>query len=124
MKCSCPDWAGMCKHLAACLYGIGARLDHKPELLFTLRGVNPGELISVASAAQAVEQSAAGRTATAIADGDLSDIFGIEIDPAAGAVPAAKRKTTRAKAKGPAPRKLVPKRARLKAKLKKPAYDK
>ena len=25
--CSCPDWASMCKHVAAVLYGIGARLD-------------------------------------------------------------------------------------------------
>ena len=39
--CSCPDWAVMCKHVAAVLYGVGARLDSKPELLFTLRGVEP-----------------------------------------------------------------------------------
>ena len=37
MKCSCPDWAGMCKHVAAVMYGIGARLDNQPELLFLLR---------------------------------------------------------------------------------------
>ncbi|MEO6599561.1 MAG: SWIM zinc finger family protein, partial [Polyangiaceae bacterium] len=37
MSCSCPDWAGLCKHLAAVLYGVGARLDTRPELLFTLR---------------------------------------------------------------------------------------
>jgi len=37
--CSCPEWASMCKHMAAVLYGIGARLDHQPELLFTLRRV-------------------------------------------------------------------------------------
>src|SRR5687767_1299310 len=37
LTCSCPDWAGMCKHIAAVLYGVGARLDHEPELLFTLR---------------------------------------------------------------------------------------
>jgi uncharacterized Zn finger protein len=37
--CDCPDWAVMCKHVAAVLYGAGARLDEKPELLFTLRGV-------------------------------------------------------------------------------------
>jgi len=23
-----PDWAGMCKHVAAVMYGVGARLDH------------------------------------------------------------------------------------------------
>src|SRR5689334_17989918 len=36
-NCSCPDSARMCKHIAAVLYGIGARLDKEPELLFTLR---------------------------------------------------------------------------------------
>ena len=40
MTCSCPDWAGMCKHVAAVLYGVGARLDHQPELLFLLRKVD------------------------------------------------------------------------------------
>src|SRR4029077_7199476 len=45
LKCSCPDWAGMCKHVAATLYGVGARLDTAPELLFTLRHVDHLELI-------------------------------------------------------------------------------
>ena len=44
--CSCPDWASMCKHVAAVLYGVGARLDNKPELLFALRGVDHEELIA------------------------------------------------------------------------------
>jgi len=44
--CDCPDWADMCKHIAATLYAVGARLDHKPELLFSLRGVDMNELIS------------------------------------------------------------------------------
>ena len=26
-NCSCPDWADMCKHVAAVLYGIGSRFD-------------------------------------------------------------------------------------------------
>ena len=30
LDCSCPDWATMCKHVAATLYGVGARLDHRP----------------------------------------------------------------------------------------------
>ena len=54
MNCSCPDSAGLCKHLAATLYGVGARLDEKPELLFLLRGVDPSELISKASATDAI----------------------------------------------------------------------
>jgi len=49
-SCSCPDWAYMCKHVAAVLYGIGARLDHEPELLFRLREVDEKELIVQAGA--------------------------------------------------------------------------
>ena len=49
MKCSCPDWAVLCKHLAAVLYGVGVRLDEKPELLFLLRGVDHGELVTEAA---------------------------------------------------------------------------
>ncbi len=45
MSCSCPDFASLCKHLAATLYGVGARLDLAPELLFALRQVDPTELI-------------------------------------------------------------------------------
>jgi len=57
LDCSCPDWADLCKHVAASLYGVGARLDQKPELLFLLRGVDAADLISRASAAEAVRQS-------------------------------------------------------------------
>jgi uncharacterized Zn finger protein len=38
MTCSCPDWADMCKHASAVLYGVGARLDAEPDFLFALRG--------------------------------------------------------------------------------------
>src|SRR6202521_1400296 len=48
LSCSCPDWADMCKHVAASLYGIGARLDEKPQLLFVLRGVDENELLASA----------------------------------------------------------------------------
>ena len=41
--CDCPDWAVMCKHVAAVLYGVGARLDQDPALLFRLRGVKHDE---------------------------------------------------------------------------------
>ncbi|WP_410965879.1 SWIM zinc finger family protein, partial [Salmonella sp. SAL4438] len=49
LDCSCPDSASMCKHIAAVLYGIGARLDHEPHLLFTLRRVDEKELVARAS---------------------------------------------------------------------------
>jgi hypothetical protein len=45
LNCSCPDWATMCKHVAVTLYGVGVRLDHEPELLFILRGVDPIEMV-------------------------------------------------------------------------------
>lgn len=76
--CSCPDWASMCKHVAAVLYGVGARLDNSPELLFVLRGVDHGELISTQSAAETIVS--AGVKEKMIADDQLSEIFGIDID--------------------------------------------
>src|SRR5437016_5613725 len=53
MTCSCPDWADTCKHISAVLYGIGARFDHQPDLLFRLRQVDHLELIAEASASAA-----------------------------------------------------------------------
>src|SRR5207249_10803134 len=50
LSCSCPDWADMCKHVAAVLYGVGARFDHQPELLFRLRAVDEMELIEIGRA--------------------------------------------------------------------------
>ena len=44
--CSCPDYAFMCKHVAAVLYGVGARLDRQPELLFRLRAVDENDLVA------------------------------------------------------------------------------
>ena len=75
MSCSCPDWAGLCKHLAAVLYGIGARLDHHPELLFTLRQADHTELITEAVSSQALP--AAG--APGLDSASLADVFGIDI---------------------------------------------
>ncbi len=88
LDCSCPDWADMCKHVAAVLYGIGARLDEKPELLFVLRQVDHMELIEHAAAGQALTPSTASDART-IAEGDLADVFGIELDTPADADPAA-----------------------------------
>ncbi len=61
LSCSCPDWAGMCKHVAAVLYGVGARFDHQPELLFRLREVDEKELIVNAGKALPLSQTDAGR---------------------------------------------------------------
>jgi uncharacterized Zn finger protein len=78
--CSCPDWASMCKHVAAVLYGIGARLDHQPELLFTLRKVDQQDLIAKAgSDLSKTRQGPAG--AKVLESDDLSGMFGIEMAP-------------------------------------------
>jgi uncharacterized Zn finger protein len=79
MKCSCPDWAGMCKHVAAVMYGVGARLDDKPELLFLLRKVDHLELIAGAIDSAPVANAGKSRGKKTIAAGDLADVFGIEM---------------------------------------------
>ena len=82
MDCSCPDSAGLCKHLAAVLYGVGARLDTQPELLFKLRQVNHLELVPTAGTVSALTDTAkAGRKT--IAANNLADVFGVEMDPPA-----------------------------------------
>lgn len=82
MSCSCPDWAGMCKHVAATLYGIGNRLDHQPELLFKLRQVDHLELIAEAASSNAKPKASRKKT---IAADQLADIFGIELEKPATA---------------------------------------
>jgi uncharacterized Zn finger protein len=84
MKCSCPDWAGMCKHLAAVLYGIGSRLDHEPELLFVLRQVDHLELLDPMAAAGSLATAGAGGEKT-LKESDLADVFGIDLEPAPAA---------------------------------------
>jgi uncharacterized Zn finger protein len=92
MSCSCPDWAEMCKHVAATLYGVGCRLDREPELLFKLRGVDHLELIAQAGSPMA-KSIAAGKRKT-IASDRLADVFGIELETSAGQpVPASPAKT-------------------------------
>jgi uncharacterized Zn finger protein len=76
--CSCPDWAAMCKHVAAVFYGIGARLDMQPELLFTLRKVDAKDLI--AGAGEALPQTNKRASAARILDDSrLVEVFGIEM---------------------------------------------
>jgi uncharacterized Zn finger protein len=89
LNCDCPDWAVMCKHVAAVLYGVGSRLDSRPELLFLLRDVDAEELIST-------EMTLPGAVATGdtIDDGQLGEIFGIDLDDAGEEQPAP---TTKAK---------------------------
>jgi uncharacterized Zn finger protein len=77
-SCSCPDWASMCKHVAAVLYGVGARLDERPELLFRLRRVDAEDLIAEAASGAPL----AGRnvpTGKILAGANLSQLFGLHI---------------------------------------------
>lgn len=78
--CSCPDWASMCKHVAAVLYGIGARLDHQPQLLFTLRKVDQQDLIANAGS-DLSKKAKRPASAKVLARDDLSEMFGIEMAP-------------------------------------------
>jgi uncharacterized Zn finger protein len=87
-ECSCPDWASMCKHVAAVLYGVGARLDTKPELLFTLRGVDHEELIA-ADAEKAVTAATSRGKSKRLAAADIGAVFGIELDATTAAAPTA-----------------------------------
>lgn len=82
LRCSCPDWAVMCKHVAAVLYGIGARLDENPALFFTLRNVNIEELIT--EAIEGKTKTMLGRAGTksrrVLEDADVTAMFGVEVE--------------------------------------------
>jgi uncharacterized Zn finger protein len=79
MDCSCPDGAAMCKHVAAALYGVGARLDREPHLLFVLRQVDHTSLLDVAATKQLKAGKAKRKTIAASA---LGDVFGIAMSEA------------------------------------------
>ncbi len=129
MRCSCPDGAYMCKHLAATLYGVGSRLDNEPELLFTLRDVDHLELISQAVSSENLDSALESENGEALEGQDLGAMFGIEMSPesADGAIletttkPATAKKmkkpaSVKAKAKPKTPTRKQPARNRTKAK--------
>jgi uncharacterized Zn finger protein len=107
--CSCPDLASMCKHVAATLYGIGARLDQDPELFFKLRQVKMKDLVSEAVEGKTKEllKKARKKSARIIDDSDLSDVFGIDME--SPVAPKPKRKKTEKKVTAP---KKPPKRTK------------
>jgi uncharacterized Zn finger protein len=86
-KCSCPDWAYMCKHVAAVLYGIGTRLDEDARLFFVLRKVKMDDLITqaVRDKSERLLKQAKKKTARVIDDADLGEVFGIEMETTAAA---------------------------------------
>lgn len=109
--CSCPDWAAMCKHVAAVLYGIGVRLDNQPDLLFSLRRVDAKELVAQAGAGLPKNKKAP--ATTKVLDASLlADVFGIEmadVSPplARGKVAGVPEKKTGAGKKLPAAKKVA-----------------
>ena len=114
-NCSCPDWAVMCKHVAAALYGVGARLDEKPELLFLLRGVDQEDLISAQAGAVADVTTWTKGGRRRIADDAISDVFGIEISEAEA--PDGGTSTRRGKRAGSARRKTAAGKKRRRGKV-------
>jgi uncharacterized Zn finger protein len=115
LSCSCPDYADMCKHVAAVLYGVGVQLDAKPDLFFVLRSVDPSELLTSA----ATETLAQAQGADAALHGeDLSALFGIDLGTVeAPAEKPAKSapKTPRAAKKTPSSKKIGPSKKKKKA---------
>ena len=69
ISCSCPDWSEPCPHAAAAMYALGVLLDAQPELLFTLRAIDPSALL------RKPEQTPEHFDAAS-----LSATFGIELD--------------------------------------------
>ncbi len=122
LSCSCPDWADMCKHVAATLYGVGARLDHKPELLFQLRKVDHQELIMDAGSAKSLTQGQP--LDSSLAPADLSTVFGIDIDTTVSTSPTQQKpsKPPPFKRKGTALKKprVKPRRKRQKGSSRRP----
>jgi uncharacterized Zn finger protein len=137
-ECSCPDWAAMCKHVAATLYGVGARLDAEPELFFRLRRVDQLDLLTAArSGATLAAQSG---TRKQIAETVLAEVFGIELDASSrepgtppraapegrrrAASAAARTQRGRATVRDPeAPRAVRPRRAIPSARVDRPALS-
>jgi len=122
-SCSCPDWALMCKHVAAVLYGVGARLDEQPELLFKLRNVDEKKLIAKAGTGLPLSRKGPKDGRVLPARG-LSKLFGLEMAASqAESAPATARTPARAaKSQGRRKRpgaKRKPSKARAKPKARK-----
>ena len=109
-RCSCPDWAAMCKHVAAVFYGIGARLDQQPELLFTLRCVDAKDLVARAGVGLPLTKKGP-RGAKVLEDSRLAEVFGIELADAAVPVSRGKTPVARKKPVARVQKKAAPKAA-------------
>jgi uncharacterized Zn finger protein len=86
-SCTCPDGALMCKHVAAVLYGVGARLDEMPELLFRLRAVDEKDLVADLDTALPISNQPL-NVGKVLETDDLSALFGLDMDGGDGAIAA------------------------------------
>src|SRR5437764_13493042 len=110
LACSCPDWAEMCKHVAAVLYGVGARLDQLPELLFRTNQVDENDLIAKAGDSLRLGKKGPAATKVLGRGEDLSELFGLDIQQSgadnsklSGTLTAGRSKALGAKAAAPRP---------------------
>lgn len=78
-QCSCPDWAMMCKHVAAVMYGIGVRFDENPFFFFKLRGIDIDRFIDTAleNRVESMLSHAACQSSRIIRDADITELFGV-----------------------------------------------
>ena len=114
LDCSCPDWAEMCKHVAAALYGTAVRLDEKPELFFTLRGMQindfVGKMVRQESAKMLKKANVKSERVLSSEDADVSELFGIAMDGGTYKIDIPKPGTIKTK-KPPAQKKIVTKKS-------------
>ncbi|MBQ7487874.1 MAG: SWIM zinc finger family protein [Clostridia bacterium] len=77
-RCSCPDGAYMCKHVAAVMYGVGLRLDEDPLSFFVLRGLDATQFIAKAldNKVDGMLKNAEKKSKRIISDKDVESLFG------------------------------------------------
>lgn len=82
LSCSCPDWATMCKHVAAVMYGIGVRFDQNPFYFFLLRGLDVDTFVdtAIANGVEAMLKNADKKSSRVIEGEDLTELFGVVED--------------------------------------------
>lgn len=107
LQCSCPDYATMCKHIAAVLYGVGTRLDTEPQALFLLRNADHTELLTHVED-QLLATSTTTQDTDVLTDDDLSRLFDIAIEEK---TPTSTPKLTVAKTKKPLLKKTIQKKS-------------
>jgi len=104
LNCSCPDWADMCKHVAAALYGAAVRLDEKPELFFLLRGIDVNSFIgkAIADEGRKMAKKAAKKTARTLSldEMQMEALFGISLETPGNKTKSATSKMRKLPARG------------------------